>query len=132
MYWCAVIAISVYVLAFPPIATKAQSPKFMDMLYMLLLSLSVADLLLMKFFIRRMMRPFSCPDSEQPAYRPTSVPMILAALGAGIMIYSLLYRILGGSVAKSMSFVVFALLAYVIFEMWAPLFGQQLGNGSEE
>lgn len=113
VYW-SILAMSVLVIyRLPPSQVKHTDNLF----YHLLLIVAFADLLAMVYMDRMIMKAHVNPQQGTFTPNPQAAPIILASCGGATAIYGIVYHFLGGSLMRSLSFVLISILGYILFSI---------------
>ncbi|MCX6374436.1 MAG: hypothetical protein NTU88_00095, partial [Armatimonadetes bacterium] len=131
-YWLAVAVVVAVIYAAPDKPTSPPNAGTLNLLYYVLLAVALGDLLVMKFFDFASARSAASDASDQQprksALKAETMPIILMAFSFSITVYGLVYRLIGGTITRSLSFCLLSLIGYVIFSLAAVRYASQLGT----
>jgi hypothetical protein len=134
-YWFVVAGIVTVIYATPDRPLPAGAPHAQDVFYFVLLTVSIADVAAAAFMDRLAYRAATSnepPQTGSSMPKPKVMPVILWAFGISTAIYGLVYRLIGGSTTRSLSFLVFTFIGYIIFSLatirYAALLGRDVSS----
>jgi hypothetical protein len=134
-YWFVVAGIVTVIYATPDKPSSAGSIGTNDVFYYALLAVAAVDIAVAAFMDRMSYR---AATSTQPTLvganmpKPQVMPVILWAFGISTAVYGLVYRLIGGSTIRSLSFLIFTFIGYIIFSIatirYAALLGRDVSS----
>lgn len=119
-YWFIVGTIIAVIYALPDKHLSLASAQSQSMFYYLLLLVAgseIVAMLAMDTLAYRAATGVGSIPASVNVPTPRSMPTVLFAFGISTAIYALLFRFMGGSVSRSLSFLVFTFIAYIIFSI---------------
>ena len=117
-YW-SILALSLLVIYLVPVRSTGHVD---DLFYYLLVIVAFADLVAMVYMDQFVLR--------SSLRNPQSAPIILASFGGATAIYGIVYHFLGGSLVRSLSFVLISILGYVLFSILTVKYASLPSDGS--
>ena len=119
-YWFVVAAIVAVIYATPDKQPATGSAEWHNTFYYLLLAVCVGDVIVAVYTDRLCYRT-ATSNEPTPARanipKPRIMPVLLFAFGISTAIYGLVYRLIGGSMSRSLSFLIFTFICYIIFSL---------------
>ena len=119
-YWFVVAAIVAVMYATPDRRPATGSAEWHNTFYYALLAVCVADVIVAVYMDRLCYRTATSNEPTQAGVnipKPRVMPVVLFGFGISTAIYGLVYRLIGGSMSRSLSFLIFTFICYIIFSL---------------